>query len=326
MAKVQLIENISDYRRLADDKNTRCKIAVITTGGEHKLFTVHGLNYDTYPVYENNQWVRTEKVKSSWYVQNLTKFKEQIAEKIIPVCNKWNFEYYYVGDDMLQLELNPYSDPTYWTQYFTDPNKTALIPFGKYKGQELTEEKVKDDLDYWVFLVYKSDWEPTDSKYKTCLEVISKYPCVESAINREKQLEADKEAERERKAREIAKKRALSGFVGTVGERVSLDLTLTKDFTYYSKYVDDYQRAFILEDEDGNIFLYWNTFSMDLGYDEVNNKDYGYAKPEEGDKINLKATIKAHNENDKYGKNTTLSRIYAYTINDLKRNQYKTKG
>ena len=323
MSEPKLIRSKEDYDRISGDRKLRPKVCVVSTGGSHKIYTVHGLSWESIPVYEGGQWVKTVKIKDSWYVQNLTIDKDRIAERIVPVCLKYKFDYYYIGDEMLNMELNQYNDPVYWTNHYEN-EKEIFISFGKYENALLNEETIKDDLDYFVYMVHGSGWKPKTEKILACLNYIREMPIVKNAVQREIRVEASKEKQRELKARKLAKKRAKSEYVGTTGQREELTLTIKKKFTFFSQYEDAEITGLKFEDDNENQLIYFNSFQMPLG--EHKTKGFIKLSPEEGDIVTIKATIKKHEESESFGKTTHLSRIYGYAIGKFQRNQFNKKG
>ena len=92
-------------------------------------------------------------------------------------------------------------------------------------------------------------------------------------------------------------------YIGTVGERIKTQVTLTGDYEYQTRYMwqTQYHHIYTMTDDQGNV-LVWKTTSM-MGYevaehdprDEslVNYKWYGINK---GDIIRISATVKDHGE------------------------------
>lgn len=93
-------------------------------------------------------------------------------------------------------------------------------------------------------------------------------------------------------------KNAVKGWVGTVGEREDFDLKLIKtiwvDNQYASRYDDDQTKPlYIFEDESGNEVKWFAS------------RDQNF---QEGETYTLKATVKAHDEHNKFGKSTMITR------------------
>ena len=107
-------------------------------------------------------------------------------------------------------------------------------------------------------------------------------------------------------------KEAISEYVGNVGDKMTMTVTLEDKFTFekpaYRGWGTDTFCVYTLKDEAGNI-LKWIT----TGYLEkkvYNNEEhrFDYAIPEQGDKMIITATIKEHKEYDGH-KETMLERV-----------------
>lgn len=134
-----------------------------------------------------------------------------------------------------------------------------------------------------------------------------------------RQQEAERKAEEERKAAEEARKaaeeaarKAISQYVGKVGER--LELTLTVKFSAhfevpaYGGFGTDTMYVHNMVDDNGNVFV-WKT-STTL-YKKL--ADGSYQVAEKGDKVVIKGTIKNHSEY-KDEKQTELTRCKTMNI------------
>jgi len=88
--------------------------------------------------------------------------------------------------------------------------------------------------------------------------------------------------------------KALSAFVGTVGERTTFKLTVDKvvevEVTPFSYYDSSIMFIFLMRDEAGNRVIYKTKSNLCLNVGEH------YLDIKAGDKIEIKATIKAHEE------------------------------
>lgn len=130
----------------------------------------------------------------------------------------------------------------------------------------------------------------------------------EAEIAAQKQREAEEQAKREA---EIAAAKAVSQYVGNVGDRVELTLTLayTARWEVRSFYGGtDTMQMHILKDADGNTFT-WKTqngLCVALGNDQ-------YKVAEKGDTVKIKGTIKDHSEY-KDEKQTVLTRCKVVDI------------
>lgn len=88
----------------------------------------------------------------------------------------------------------------------------------------------------------------------------------------------------------------MSEYIGTVGSKISLEVTYKKRFSYYTYYTYYGEEHFIwiLEDADGNCIV-WNTTSW--LEDKKFVDEHGMCKPIfEGSTLLLTATIKEHSE------------------------------
>ena len=93
------------------------------------------------------------------------------------------------------------------------------------------------------------------------------------------------------------------GYIGTVGERIKVEVTLTGEYEYTTQYMwqTQYHHIYTMTDEQGNV-LVWKTTAL-MGYEVrekdprdpslVNDKWYGIHK---GDIIKITATVKDHAE------------------------------
>jgi len=88
--------------------------------------------------------------------------------------------------------------------------------------------------------------------------------------------------------------KALSAFVGTVGERTTFKLTVDKvvevEVTPFSYYDSSIMFIFLMRDEAGNRVVYKTKSSFELRVGEH------YLDIKAGDKVEIKATIKSHEE------------------------------
>lgn len=127
------------------------------------------------------------------------------------------------------------------------------------------------------------------------------------AERREREAQWAKEREERRKAEEARK--AISQFVGNVGERITAKVTLDKKVTYevpsFVGFGKDTKWIYIFVDESGNKFV-WKT-SRPMWFEDEN----GYEKPIfEGDSLTIKGTVKDHTEY-KGEKQTEIQRVKA---------------
>lgn len=157
-------------------------------------------------------------------------------------------------------------------------------------------------------------WEEYTEEYKAELEAKAKKR-AEAEAKRQAELEAERKAkeeqlEAERKAREAEEeaRKALSQFVGTVGDK--MDEVLLFDHTAwwtqpsFRGYGETVMYLHCFRDEAGNL-LTWRT-QKDLHWVVDEERDI-WATPEKGDKLHVKGTIKEHHEY-KGEKQTALTR------------------
>ena len=126
-------------------------------------------------------------------------------------------------------------------------------------------------------------------------------------------LEAERKAEEERKAAEEARKaaeeaarKAISQYVGQIGERLEMTLTLKFSAHFevpsFAGFGTDTMYVHNLVDDNGNVFV-WKTSKGIY----TANGDYTYNVAEKGDKVRIKGTVKNHSEY-KDEKQTELTR------------------
>jgi len=305
------------FREIADDPNTREGLVFTSTGEGVKMFTAWGVS---------SRWVNDgsghKEIVTNYFIKNLTKDKDRVEEKLLDLCDKQNYKYYYVSPETLGTKLNKFNDPNRWANL---PQSEKYINFGKYHGKPLSY--VIKDLDYFVYMVYGSGWVPSEHNAKKCLEYIAEIPEVKKAVEDKKKADAKANREREEKDRKVALKRAKSQPVGKPGERMKLELTLVRLFEF-NNYYGERDGGYILEDKNENQFIYFNSFHLPLGekedvegYPEIVDRYL-----EVGETAIVNATIKKHNNSVKYGITTQLSRIHALQIGEDLRNQLNKKG
>jgi len=108
----------------------------------------------------------------------------------------------------------------------------------------------------------------------------------------------------------------MSNYVGEIGKRVNLNLTLKNEYSYptYFGYRTQDNYIYTFEDAEGNVFV-WKTTSLICIDHEVN----GCLMPEfvrKGDSFECKATIKEHSEY-KGTKQTVITRVKVLTISHV---------
>jgi len=88
-------------------------------------------------------------------------------------------------------------------------------------------------------------------------------------------------------AKNIQKEKSKSNFVGNIGDKIAVEVSILKSISYESVYGGGFFHIFM--DADGNVFK-WNTKKY------LRDKDCGYKDLEQGDKIFISGTIKDHDE------------------------------
>ena len=129
----------------------------------------------------------------------------------------------------------------------------------------------------------------------------------EAAIAEKRAKEAAEQAAREA-ARLAEIERNRGQFMGEVGERVCLTVTLERRFSYeVSCYNAPWKRdtvtGYVFKTEEGNT-LVWKTTGSLGEWDKQGN----WNSPDDGDKITIKGTIKAHEEYNNVNQ-TILNRV-----------------
>ena len=123
---------------------------------------------------------------------------------------------------------------------------------------------------------------------------------------RRRAAEERRKAEEERRKAEEARK-AISQYIGNVGERVTVTVTLEKKVAFevpsYSGYGTDTKRIYIFVDESGNKIV-WKTSGI-LWKDP---DDWNKGAIQEGDSVSIKGTVKKHGEYNGE-KQTELQRV-----------------
>lgn len=130
-------------------------------------------------------------------------------------------------------------------------------------------------------------------------------------LEAEAKAQAEREAEAKRQA-ELDEKRAISQHVGAVGDKVQLELVLVYSARWeqasYSGYGSTTYHRHILRDDLGNVFTWKTTNTLN-----IEQADGSYLVAEQGDRVTLKGTIKAHG--DYQGeKQTELTRCKTLSI------------
>ena len=142
----------------------------------------------------------------------------------------------------------------------------------------------------------------------------------EAEYQRRKEEEARKEAER---LAEIERNRGQ--FIGEVGDKIQMTVTLTRTFSYErscfnAPWRTEVVTGYVFKTDDGNTLVWKTTGSIarkvELPWDAEDycgiNSDkhtkWDWEAPDEGDRITIKATIKAHEEYNNVNQ-TILNRV-----------------
>ena len=128
--------------------------------------------------------------------------------------------------------------------------------------------------------------------------------------------EARKEAER---LAEIERNRGQ--FIGNAGDKIQMEVTLSRTFSYErpcfnAPWKTEVITGYVFKTDDGNTLVWKTTAGLHAkeykadGHFRDNEKDgwYDYVHPEEGDRIQIKGTIKDHEEYDNVNQ-TILNRV-----------------
>jgi hypothetical protein len=143
---------------------------------------------------------------------------------------------------------------------------------------------------------------------------------AEDAEREAKRAEEEARREAERLA-EIERNRG--AFVGNVGDKVQMEVTLVRQFNYEvpcfnAPWKTDIVTGYVFKTDDGNTLVWKTTGSIAqkeevATYDECDvrgedGKFYRWVSPEDGERITIKGTIKAHEEYNNVNQ-TILNRV-----------------
>lgn len=146
-----------------------------------------------------------------------------------------------------------------------------------------TYERANEVIEFLNIETYKAKpfelWQSFASALETYGKLTEKqYLCVCKAIDK-------RIAKAQEKQVEFDAKKALSNFVGTVGQRekfiVKIEKIITVDCPRFSYYDRDSQEIYLMVDENNNRFIY---------------RTKSYIEVKEGDTVEMTATMKEHNE------------------------------
>ena len=143
--------------------------------------------------------------------------------------------------------------------------------------------------------------------------------------------EAERESEYQRKGAEEAKReeerlaeieRNRGQFIGNVGDKITVTVTLEKKFSYETHFGfrTMYVSGYVFKTDDGNTLVY-KTTGNPLGYDyevpqdsiscnytDENGKKWDWMPMQEGERVTIKGTIKEHQEYNNVNQ-TVLMRV-----------------
>ena len=127
----------------------------------------------------------------------------------------------------------------------------------------------------------------------------------------QKRIEAERAAERARReAERLAEiERNRGHFIGSVGDKLQMEVTLTKRFNFevphpVCDWKTQYMTVYVFKTDDGNT-LVWKT-SGSIGYQD--SERHMWISPEDGERMTIKGTIKAHKEYNNVNQ-TELTRV-----------------
>ena len=142
--------------------------------------------------------------------------------------------------------------------------------------------------------------------------------------------QAEREAEEARREAEEARREAerlaeiernRGHFMGKVGDKIEMTVTLVRRFQYEvpcygASWKTDIVTGYVFKTDDGNTLVWKTTGCLhrkvykDGGHFRDNEKDgwYDYESPEDGDRVTIKGTIKAHEEYNNVNQ-TILNRV-----------------
>ena len=134
---------------------------------------------------------------------------------------------------------------------------------------------------------------------------------------------AEREAEKARReAERLAEiERNRGHFMGKVGDKIEMTVTLVRRFQYEvpcygASWKTDTVTGYVFKTDDGNTLVWKTTGGLhrkvykDGGHFRDNEKDgwYDYESPEDGERVTIKGTIKAHEEYNNVNQ-TILNRV-----------------
>lgn len=159
----------------------------------------------------------------------------------------------------------------------------TVFQFGKYQGRAIADV-YKEDPKYvvWVAEDYSS------KSVQKNIEIARQIAAADVAeLTEKRRMEAECEDERKRK---IAEKRANSQYVGTIGKKIEMNVTVNKIIPIYGSYGQT--DLHLMEDENGNAFAW---FCSGYGFNE-------------NETLKIKGTVKDFREYEGQ-KQTVLTRV-----------------
>lgn len=144
---------------------------------------------------------------------------------------------------------------------------------------------------------------------------------AERAEREAKEAERKAEAEKREAERLAEIERNRGQFIGEIGDKIQMEVTLAGTFSYEkpcfnAPWTTETVTGYVFRTDDGNTLVWKTTGGLHVkeykknGHFQDNEKDgwYDYVSPEEGERITIKGTIKAHEEFNNVNQ-TILNRV-----------------
>ena len=137
---------------------------------------------------------------------------------------------------------------------------------------------------------------------------LAKKRAAQEAENAQREAERAAEEARREEERLAEIERNRGNFIGNVGDKITITATLVNTFSYETHFGchSQYVTGYVLKTDEGNTVVYKTTGSLSRKVYTADNKGhfrdddgkgwYDYETPEEGTKITIKGTVKAHEE------------------------------
>lgn len=167
---------------------------------------------------------------------------------------------------------------------------------------------------------YRAKLDEANAKRKAKMQ--AKYEAQraerERAFAEQRAKEAAERAKREAERRaEIERNRG--HFIGQVGDKIEMEVVLERTFSYEvpcfnAPWTTDVVTGYVFKTDDGNTLVWKTTGRLHVkeyredGWIIDKNGKYGYNSPNEGDRIKIRGTIKAHEEFNNVNQ-TMLNRV-----------------